>query len=193
MELLSDTSAHVQREPLRIGWKTDSRHQNRAKLVKTRVERERKAKHNVCVDAEWPRSWACKVTGASSGCERVSVEVCLPGFPLAVLCTNQARRKSLFMCRQRICSGLNIHPVSHVVHTHTRVRGGLLDILMITWALNITSDFWGFFQSSRKKRKSSVTRPDRQECSSIYYCINRHNGPDRRVIFTSFETNAISR
>lgn len=114
VELLSDTNALIQRKTLKISQKTDSRTENRAKLVKTRVERKRKAKNNVCVDAKRPRSWVCKVNGVSSEWVCVWVDMRLHGFLLAVLRSNQAKRKSLSVCRQRI-GLLNIHPAPHVV------------------------------------------------------------------------------
>lgn len=119
VELLSDTNAYVRWKPLKIAWKTDSRTKTGQSWCKAEWK-ERKTKKSKGQSLWWckgPCSWVCKVSSVSSERECVLVDACLHGFPLAVLHSNQAERKSVSTCRQHICRGLKIHPVSHMVQT----------------------------------------------------------------------------
>lgn len=115
VELLSDTNALVQRETFKISQKTDRRTENRAKLVKTQEWKENEKQRTMFVLMQNGPVLGCVRSTPCRQRECVFRWMCAcMGFCWWCCTSNQAKRKSLSMCRQRICL-LNIHPAPHVV------------------------------------------------------------------------------
>lgn len=167
-------------------------------LVRNRVleKKTRKTKNNLCVYARRAFSWVCKVNSVSSVCECV-FGGCVPACVSvcgAYDCSNQPGG--------RACPSAD--SVSPVAWGSTRFLTQCTHTCMHSpvWQ-TIDNNVWALDHKSFKKKKiprrskwkfspNGMGKWD-NSCSSVYYSINRHNGLDRRVIFTICEANVISR
>lgn len=145
VELLSDTNALIQRKTLKISQKTDSRTQNRAKLAKTREWKENEKQRTMFVLMQNGPVLGCVRSTACRQGECVFGWMC--ACMLAVLRSNQAKRKSLSMCRQRIC----LLSLSRGAETH--VQGGLFDTLTIRLSFKYHQCFLFFFLKFQEEMK----------------------------------------
>lgn len=118
VELLSDTNALIQRKTLKISQKTDRRTESRAKLVKTQEWKENEKQRTMFVLMQNGPVLGCVRSAACRQSECVCWWMCARmGVCWRCCVAIRQKRKSLSVCRRRICL-LNIHPASHVVQKH---------------------------------------------------------------------------